>query len=80
MAYEIWSGMLVFNVVVVCVNVRIYVISSQISPILVIASILSVLSYYLIFFLVEVMIYSDCKNLLNHQLASGMFWLLVIIL
>lgn len=80
MAYEIWSGMLVFNVVVICVNVRIYMISSQISPILVIASILSVLSYYLIFFLVEVMIYSDCKNLLNHQLASGMFWLLVIIL
>ena len=80
MAYEIWSGMLVFNVVVVCVNVRIYVISSQISPILVIASILSVLSYYLIFFLVEVMIYSDCKNLLNNKLASGMFWLLVIIL
>lgn len=47
-----WSGMLIFNVVVVCVNVRIYMISNQISPALVIASVLSVCSYYLIFFFV----------------------------
>jgi hypothetical protein len=69
--------MLVFNVVVISVNIRIYMISSQISPALVIASILSVCSYYLIFFFVEIILYSDCKNVLNHQFGSGIFWLLV---
>lgn len=69
--------MLVFNVVVLSVNIRIYMISNQISPALVLASVLSVSSYYLIFFFVEIILYSDCKNVLNHQLSSGIFWLLV---
>lgn len=77
MTFEVWSGMLVFNAVVISVNVRIYMISNQISPALVLSSVLSVCSYYLIFFFVEVILYSDCKNVLNHQLSSGIFWLLV---
>lgn len=77
MAFQIWSGMLVFNVVVLSVNIRIYMICNQISAVLVIASVISVCSYYLIFFFVEIILYSDCKNVLNHQFASGVFWLLV---
>ena len=77
MAYEIWSGMIVFNIVVLCVNIRVYMIANQISLILILASIGSVLSYYLIFFLVEIILYSDCKNVLKHQLGSNTFWLLV---
>lgn len=52
MSFEMWSGMLVFNVVVISVNIRIYMISNQISPALILSSILSVCSYYLIFFFV----------------------------
>jgi hypothetical protein len=77
MPFEIWSGMLVFNVVVLSANIRIYTISNQVSPFLVISSILSVCSYYLIYFLVEAMLYTDIKNTLNHQLTSNVFWLLV---
>lgn len=77
MSFEVSSGMLVFNVVVISVNIRIYMISNQISPALLIASILSVCSYYLIFFFVEIILYSDCKNVLNHQLSSLVFWALV---
>lgn len=80
MSFEIWSGMLVFNVVVISVNIRVYMISNQISLALLLASVLSVCSYYLIFFFVEIIFYSDCKNVLNHQLASGVFWLLVLFL
>ena len=72
--------MLVFNVVVIAVNIRIYILSSQVSIILVLVSIFSVLSYYLIFFIVEVILYSDVKNVLNHQLASPLFWLTMLFL
>ena len=80
MTFQIWSGMLVFNVVVIAVNIRIYILSSQVSIILVLVSIFSVLSYYLIFFIVEVILYSDVKNVLNHQLASPLFWLTMLVL
>lgn len=52
MSFEIWSGMLVFNIVIISVNVRIYMISNQISPAMILATVLSIGSYYLIFFFV----------------------------
>ena len=78
MIFNIWSGMLIFNIVVVSVNIRVYLISNQISLVMVISSVCSVLSYYLVFFLVEVILYSDVKNVLNHQLQSGIFWLILL--
>lgn len=77
MSFEIWSGMLIFNIVVLSVNVRIYMLSNQISIALVVASLLSTFSYYLIFFFVEIILYSDCKNVLKHQLSNALYWLLV---
>ena len=78
MIFNIWSGMLIFNIVVVSVNIRVYLISNQISLVMVISSVCSVLSYYLVFSLVEVILYSDVKNVLNHQLQSGIFWLILL--
>ena len=78
MIFNIWSGMLIFNIVVISVNIRVYLLSNQISLIMVISSIFSVLSYYLVFFLVEIILYSDVKNVLNHQLQSPIFWLLLL--
>ena len=78
MTFTIWSGMLVFNIIVISVNIRVYLLCNQISLIMVISSFCSVLSYYLVFLLVEVILYSDVKNVLNHQLQSPIFWLLLL--
>lgn len=77
MSFYIWSGMTIFNIVVISINLRIYLISNQISVILVIASLLSVLSYYWFFFLIGTIFNSDCKNVLKNQMNNNVFWLLV---
>lgn len=78
MTFQIWSGMLVFNICVISVNIRIFMLSNQISLLLSLSVILSVLSYYLIFMFVGNILYSDVKNVLNKQLVSGTFWLVLL--
>lgn len=57
-AYESWAGMLVFNVVVVTVNIRIWNMSNQISVLQGIICLFSIGSYYLVFFLIEILFYT----------------------
>ena len=78
MAYEIWAGMLIFNIVVVSINIRILIISDQLSPILLITCFAGIISYYLVFLFVEVILYSDVKDTLINQFGNGQFWMLLI--
>lgn len=52
MAYEIWNGMLIFNVVIITVNLRILNMSSQLSLLLVFLCIFGIVTYYVMFFLI----------------------------
>ncbi len=51
-AYESWSGMFIFNVIIVTVNIRILNMSSQISLLLAFLCFFGVATYYLMFFLI----------------------------
>ena len=70
--------MLVFNICVISVNVRIFMVSNQISLLLAISVLLGVISYYLVFMFVGNILYSDIKNVLNKQLLSVTFWLILL--
>lgn len=52
MAYEIWNGMLIFNVVIITVNLRILNMSSQLSLLLVFLCAFGIVTYYVMFFLI----------------------------
>lgn len=78
MTFQIWSGMLVFNICVFSANIRIFMVSNQISSLLLISVLMSVISYYLIFLFVGAILYSDVKNVLAKQLSSGIFWLVLV--
>lgn len=70
--------MLIFNIVVLTINIRILLLSNQISFLLLLTLLAGILSYYLMFLLVEVLLYSDCKGLLLNQLQSSQFWQLLL--
>lgn len=78
MVYQIWSGMLIFNIVVVSINIRVLILSDQISLSLLISCISGIVSYYLMFLLVEVILYSDVKDTLSNQMSNSQYWLLLI--
>lgn len=52
MGYEIWNGMLIFNVVIITVNLRILNMSSQLSLLLVFLCAFGIVTYYVMFFLI----------------------------
>lgn len=52
MSYEIWNGMLIFNVVIITVNLRILNMSSQLSLLLVFLCAFGIVTYYVMFFLI----------------------------
>ena len=77
MAYEIWNGMLIFNVVIITVNLRILNMSSQLSLLLVMLCSFGVVTYYVMFFLIEILFYTEVKNTLTHQITTWMYWVLI---
>jgi len=77
--YESWTGMLIFNVVIVGVNVRIVNMSSQLSFVQVMLCLFGVVMYYLSFFLVEILFWTDVKNTLQHQVSNWFYWVLLIL-
>ena len=78
MVYKIWSGMLIFNIVVVSINIRVLIMSDQISLALLISCLSGIVSYYVMFVLVEVILYSDLKATLSNQMSNSQYWLLLI--
>ena len=51
-AYESWTGMFIFNVIVITVNIRIFNMSNQISVLQVLLGLFGIGTYYLTFFLI----------------------------
>lgn len=77
--YESWTGMFIFNVVIITVNIRILNMSSQISVLQACLSIFGIGSYYIMFFLIEILFYAEVKNTLNHQLSTWLYWILIVL-
>ncbi len=71
--------MLIFNIVIITVNIRILNMSSQISIFLVLLCIFGVATYYLMFFLIEILFYTDVRNTLQHQLSTWLYWVLIVL-
>jgi hypothetical protein len=76
-AYETWNGMFIFNVVIITVNIRIINMSSQLSLLLAFLCSFGVASYYLMFFLIEILFFTEVRNTLTHQLTTWLYWLLI---
>jgi len=76
-AYESWNGMFVFNVVIITVNIRIWNMSNQISILQAFLCIFGIGSYYLMFFLIEILFYTEVKNTLTHQITTWLYWILI---
>lgn len=79
MIYEEWSGMLIFSVIIITINIRIFTISNQISILQVMLVLFGITSYYVTYLLIEILLYTDIKNSLNHQISSPFYWLYVIL-
>jgi hypothetical protein len=71
--------MFVFNVVVITVNIRIWNMSNQISVLQFVLGLLSIGSYYLVFFLIEILFYTEVKNTLTHQVTTWIYWILLVL-
>ena len=69
--------MLVFSTIIITINLRIFTISNQMSILQVFLILFGIGSYYLTYFLIEVLLYTDIKNSLNHQIGSPFYWLFV---
>lgn len=39
-----------------------------------------VISYYLVTYLISIILQNDIKNVLPHQMSTGLYWILVILL
>lgn len=70
--------MLILAVVIITVNLRIFNMSSQLTPLLVLLCSFGVFSYYLMFFLIEILFYTDVKNTLTHQVTIWIYWMLIV--
>jgi hypothetical protein len=77
MGYDIWSGMLILTVVILCSNIRIIMLANQISPILLITLLIGIISYYFVYSSFCTLFYLECKNVITHQIRSLPFWTLV---
>lgn len=71
--------MFVFNVVVITVNIRVWNMSNQISVLQFVLGLLSIGSYYLVFFLIEILFYTEVKNTLSHQVTTWIYWILLVL-
>lgn len=78
MIYEQWSGMLVFNVVVITANLRIITMSHQINLFQILLILSGILLYYIFYIVIEIILYSDIKNTLGNMVSSWQYWILII--
>jgi len=66
MIYEEWSGNMILAIVVVSCNLRVVLISNQFNVIQGLLCSFGVVSYYVTYFLIGVIIETDSKNTLGH--------------
>jgi hypothetical protein len=76
--YEEWNGMLIFNIVVVSANIRIWNMSNQFNLFQLFLCSVGIVSFYGMFWIIEILLYADVKNTLNHMLTSWLYWLLLV--
>lgn len=70
--------MLVFNAVVITVNIRIITMSHQINLFQILLILSGIFLYYAFYIVVEIILYSDIKNTLGNMISSWQYWLLLI--
>lgn len=75
--YGSWTGMFIFNIVIITVNIRILNMSSQLNFTQVFLCLFDVAMYYIVFFLISILFYTDVKNTLTHQLQTWLYWVMM---
>jgi hypothetical protein len=75
--YGSWSGMFIFNIVIITVNVRIWNMSHQVNFVQILLCVFGIAMYYACFFLIGVLFYTDVKNTLYHQVTTWLYWVMV---
>lgn len=77
MIYEEWSGNLILAIVIVSCNIRVILISNQFNIVQGLLCSFGIITYFITYFLVGVVIESDSKNTLSHEMSTGIYWILV---
>ena len=78
MVYEQWSGNLVMAVIVISCNVRVVLMSHQLSIVQGFLCLIGPLLYFLIFEVIGLIIPTDSSDTLSHQMSTGLYWILLI--
>ena len=78
MPYEQWSGNLVMAVIVVSCNVRIILMSHQLNIMQGFLCLIGPLLYFLLFYIIGFIVSTDSENTLEHQMSTGLYWILLI--
>lgn len=78
MMFESTTGMVVLTIVVIICNIRPALFSYGLHSVFLLSCVLGVLAFYLIYIIIEFLLYTDIRNTLIWQLSTIQYWLLVL--
>lgn len=79
MIYTEWSGNLILAIVVISCNIRVILMSNQLNIMQGFLVSIGIVSYFIVSYLISIILQNELKNVIGHQLGTGIFWVLVII-